>query len=299
MAAYADFVRLVIDFSAKNVKSVVIGIVLTPVFFYAISSIYGVTPKTHFEFLMGGNPYAERYRLISKHLNSVNNEVSDYERLSHERQLDLFKILDNNIQVENELASTLKIVNRNHDIVRALMEFGKFHSVLVVTEQDTEETQQALRNMYKGYLNILKGDNDITFIDKAYKLFKNVYDDLSNFPNPLREDVEVELLNFLTYCSFRKDYPDKAARYTTCANELLSRQSPDATTYRRKFYWIDLNTFMTAIVHIDSDKASTAFSKLRNSLNDDKFLKAKLLQHSSKVSGSDNKDLLLEYIREL
>ena len=152
--------------------------------------------------------------------------------------------------------------------------------------------------MYKGYLNILKGDDDIAFIDKAYKLFKNVYDDLSNFPNPLREDVEVELLNFLTYCSFRKSYPDEAARYTTRANELLSRQSPDATTYRRKFYWIDLNTFMNAIVHIDSDKASTAFRKLRNSLNEDKFLKAKLLQHSSRVSGS-KKNLLLEYIREL
>jgi intracellular sulfur oxidation DsrE/DsrF family protein len=55
---------------------------------------------------------------------------------------------------------------------------------------------------------------------------------------------------------------------------------------------------MNAIVHIDSDKASTAFRKLRNSLNDDKFLKAKLLQHSRGVTGP-KKDLLLEYIREL
>lgn len=298
MAIYHDFVKIVIDFSAKNVKSVVIGIVLTPVFFYALSSIYEVTPKTHFEFLTGGNPYIERYKLISEHLNNVNNEVSDYEKLSHERQLDLFKILGKNIQAENERASALKIVNRNQDIVRTLMEFGKFHSVLVDAEQDTEETQQALRNMYKGYLNILKGDNDINFIDKAYKSFKEVYDDLSKFPNPLRDDVEVELLNFLTYCSFRKNYPDEADRYTTRANALLSKQKFDATTYRRKFYWVDLNTFMNAIIHIDSDKASAAFRRLRDSLNDDNFLKAKLLQHSSKVFGS-NKDLLLQYIREL
>ena len=298
MATYHDIVKIVIDFSAKNVKSVVIGIVLTPVYFYAISSIYDVTPKMHFKFLSGGNPYEKRYKLISKHLSNVNNDISNYERLSHKRQLDLFKIMEKNIQAENERAIALKIVNRNQDIVRALMEFGKFHSVLVGAEQDTEETQQALRNMYKGYLNILKGDNDISFIDNAYISFKEVYNDLSMFPNPLRDDVEVELLNFLTYCSFRKNYPNEAVRYTTRANALLSKQEVDATTYRRKFYWVDLNTFMNAIKHIDSDKASAAFGRLRDKLNDDNFLKAKLLQHSGRLSGS-NKKLLLEYIRKL
>ena len=214
-----DIIKTIIELFSNNKKPLLFGVLLTPIFFYTLSGLFGVTPKMHLKFLSGDNPYIERYKLVSEHLNSINSEVSNYENLSHKRQLDLLSIVDVNIKNQEDLAKTYKMINRNQDIIRTLMEFGKFHSVLVDSEEYTKDSQKSLKNMYKAYLNILKGDNVDQFIDKAYSLFKTEYNNLENFPEPLRSDVKIEILNFLTYCSFRKGYPDEANRYSANAVE--------------------------------------------------------------------------------
>jgi len=300
MSAIAELAKLIVDYSSKNIKSVVIGLILTPVFFYSAGAIFGIDPKLHLDFLLGKDPYVERYKLVATHLDKVNREVDDFERASHEKQIALFQVLETNIKNESERAKALKTVNRNQDIVRALMEFGKYHSVLVSAEQSNSDTQKALRKLYTGYLNIVKADDNPAFVQDAYNNFKEVYDNIKVFPLPLRNEVKIELLNYLTYCSFRQKKPDELKAYSNEANNLLSDAAAgmDATRYRRKYYWVDLSQFMFAINQLKTGEADRSFAKLRDTLNDKPFLKAKLLQHSARLE-DDNKKFLMGYIRKL
>jgi hypothetical protein len=300
MSAISDLVNIIVDYASKNIKSVLIGVMLMPVFFYGVTAFYKVDPKMHLAFLTGKNLYLDKYQLVATHLDKVNKEVHEFEILSHKKQSGLFKVLETNISDDIERAKALKTINRNQDIVRALMAFGKYHSVLVSTEQSDSKTQEALRKLYTGYLNIVKADDDPAFVQKAFINFKDVYQEIGVFPMPLRNEIKIELLNYLTYLSFRQNNTSDFDLYSEVASGLLnSAENMDAIKYRRNYYWIDLSQFMIAINKLDTDKADKFFIKLRNKLNDSPFLKAKLLQHSSRLEIDDNKNFLKGYINRL
>jgi hypothetical protein len=302
MSAITDLVNIIVDYASKNIKSVVIGMMLMPVFFYGTTALYKVDPKMHLDFLTGESPYIDRYELVATHLDKVNKEVQEFEILSHKKQSGLFKVLETNISDDIERAKALKTINRNQDIVRALMAFGKYHSVLVSSEQSDSKTQESLRKLYTGYLNIVKADDNPAFVQKAFRNFKEVYQEIDVFPMPLKNEIKIELLNYLTYLSFRQKNTSDSNLYSEVASDLLNspeNKNMDAITYRRNYYWVDLSQFMIAINKLDAAKADEFFQKLRKRLSDSPFLKAKLLQHSSRLDIDENKIFLKDYINRL
>jgi hypothetical protein len=277
----------------------IFGILLAPAYFYAASWLFDVTPKDHLTFLQGKDPYEEKYKLLKQHLNEVNEKINAYERVSLKQQKVLFASMERNFVDEKERTKALQIVNRTQDIITKLMELGKFYSVLVKDGKQTEETQQALLLMYEGWLDVLKSEYDTRAISDAFKKYSEVYNTyLNDFPEALRRDIKIELLNVLTYCDFRRGYHESAKRYLAEAKTLLN-ESILPIEYRRKYYWIDFAVFIEAVSHLDSDKADIAFENLNKRLNDPRFLRAKLLQHKGMLTKQDQQVMVDSYLSDL
>ena len=277
----------------------IFGILLMPAYFYGTGWILGVTPKDHWKFLQGKDPYEERYILLQRHLNKVNNEINKYEKISLKRQKVLFSLLEHNVKDTKQRTEALKIVNRTQDIITKLMELGKFYAVLVKNGEQNEATQKALLLMYEGWLDILISDYQPSAIANAYNKYVQVYNEyLNDFPEVLRLDVKIELLNVLTYCEARRKYPERSRIYLAEAKGLLT-DSILPIDYRRKYYWINFAEFIDAVSHLDEPKASKAFKTLNERLNDPAFLRAKLIQHSGMISEPDQKVMVNNYLSKL
>jgi len=291
---FTDIIKFLIEIFKNNYKAALLVLLLTPVYFYAIGAIFGVNIKDHLEFLVENSYKAERDRLVSQ-LTEFNGKIDEYEIESHKKLIKLWH--DSNMgSTDSTYEEKLGIINRNQDVIRALLEFGKIYTSLVNANEHEDKTLKHLSHMYEALLYIIIHDDKS--IEDAFKLLKDINERISDFPEDIRDDVKIEVLRYLSYCAAKLDKKSDQEIFIQQALKLRDKKSWNVTEYRRKVYWVDLSNLVLLLNGAQFDKADQVFIQLRNNLGDPELLKIKLSQHKSLIK--DNfKSTWNEYIDRL
>lgn len=278
----------------NNYKTLLVGILLTPLFFYVIGAVFGIELKDHLRFLIEKSYEAERILLVSQ-LEEFNKMIDEYEIESYKKQKDIWSIMANELTGE-DYKKALGIVNRNHDIIRTLLEFGKIYTSLVKANAHSGDTHENLSEMYESMLYILIHDQ--RSLCKAFDKLDRVNKQIRDFPESIRDDVQIEVLRYLSYCSATLNKPYDQIAFYQQALRIKERQSPFAMDYRRKFFWLDLCRLVFFVNNTRFKEADDVFKELRDNLMDARFLKARLLQHEDLIR-EDVKGIWEDYIHWL
>lgn len=287
-------VRLFERIIKADYKSIIIGILLTPVFFFMIGGMFGVNAFDHLTFLINKHYEAEREKLVLQ-LDRFNKEIGEYEIKTHEKQVVLWKILDSRLS-GREHRKALQIANRNQDVIRALLELGKIYTSLVKTNNHTEDTHNYLSLLYEAILYILRDDDPA--ISDAFNKLIEINKHISEFPDEVKDDVQIEVLRYLSYCAHRLDKRADQEIFNAQALDLRKKNPRSSLEYRRKYYWVDLSQLASLVNEADFNQAKKVFRSLRNNLGNADLLKTKLLQHQDLIK-DQFKDEWKKYIASL
>ena len=286
-------ITFLITLFKRNFKTALLGVLLTPIFFYSIGAIFGVSIKDHITFLREQSYEAERNKLVEQ-LQVFNRKLDEYEIESHKKQQNLWSLLNSQFKGGGH-GELLGISNRNHDVIRALLEFGKIYTSLVNANAHSEKTHERLSEMYESILYIMIHDT-ISLI-KAFNLLSDVNRKIEQFPKAVRDDVQIEVLRYLSYCAAKLGKTTEQETLNSQALTVKSRFNAGPTEYRRKLYWIDLSRLTKHINLAEIEEAKSVFNTLRGNL-EHKFLKTKLIQHRGLIR-PQFLDIWNEYIGKL
>lgn len=277
----------------RNFKAALLGVLLTPIFFYSISAIFGVSIKDHLKFLGEQSYEAERNKLVEQ-LQAFNHKLDEYEIESHKKQQKLWLLLAGQLKGDS-YGEVLGISNRNQDVIRALLEFGKIYTSLVKANAHSEETHERLSEMYESILYIIT--HDTRSLIRAFDILSDVNRKIEQFPKAVRDDVQIEVLRYLSYCAAKLEKTTEQETLNSQALTVKSRFNAGSTEYRRKLYWIDLSRLTKHINLAEIEEAESVFNELRGNI-EHRFLKTKLIQHRGLIK-PQFLDMWDEYIGKL
>ena len=294
-----EILKFLRELFRKNYKAALLGLLLTPIFFYAISAIFGVNIKDHITYLVENSYEVERKKLVAQ-LEKINFEIDEAEIESHQKQIRLWSLLGSGLSGKR-YSEALGIANRNQDAIRALLEFGKIYTTLVRANAHTEDTHERLTEMYQSIIYIIKHD-DVS-LRNAYGTLSDVNMKISQFPEAVRDEVHVEVLRYLSYCSaILKKGTDQEAfnnQALIVKERMQAKSHANPTQYRRKLYWVDLSRLVSLVNAAEFDKANNVFLDLRDTLSDNRFLKTKLMQHKGIIEEQFRDEWEKDYIERL
>jgi hypothetical protein len=294
-----EIFRLGREVFQANYRAALLGFLLTPLYFYGIGTIFGVDIRDHWKFITSNYYQAEREK-ITQQLEQFNQKIDDYEIESNKKQEEIWQLLEKELIATKSNPNYPGIVhksNLNQDTIRALLEFGKIYTTLVKTNQHTPDTHRSLSDMYEAFLDILKDEKQS--YREAYDRLKSVNDHIEYFPEQIRDDVQIEVLRYLSFCAAKLKYTEQKD-FTAQAAKIMKKKERNAKEYRRKFYWIDLSNLVTDVNNADFKKADEDFEKLRSNLADRLFLKMKLREHEQLIEKEkEYRDKWTKYITEL
>jgi len=280
---FIETIKFLKEIFKNNYKTALVGLLLTPIFFYSIAAVFGVSIKDHLTYLVEKSYAAEREKLANQ-LAEINREIGETEIQSHEKQKILWKLLEKGL-AGSEHSEALGIANRNQDALRALLEFGKIYIALVEADAHTKNTHLLLTGMYRSLIYIIK--DSTTELEIAYDTLNEVNQKIGQFPDVIRDEVQIEVLRYLSYCSARlvrsSDHEVFNNQAQVVKKNMMKRSAASPAQYRRKFYWVDLSQLVSLFNSGHFKQAEEVFYTLRNSLSDTEFLKTKILQHEKLI----------------
>lgn len=321
-----DLIKL-FEFLKKHIFHLLISMLFIGVVFLLLVQYWkDIKIKDHLMYILDQN---ENYSLNigNDHLQYMLSTMEYCEELSYERLMDLWDIMEElstrNDQEETEVLheKIYKIANEDYSIIRMLMELDNIYCELAESDKGMKNTkeilvkkkqEEILKTFYTAYDLILQSKMDESLNDEvkqqklksAYMMFKKIYKNTEIFPENLRENIEIETLQFLTYCSFaltgkNKPLTKEKQKWNSFAKEIReNKKELKGSEYRRKYYWVDLSVFF-ANLSDDKDlkkekKANNAFNTMVRDIYDIKFLKSKFKQYQNKIGPKIN-----EYINRL
>lgn len=323
------------EFLKKHLFPLLISIGITILlFFFLIPYCKGIKRIDHWQYIVSGDENYSLNKVGEDHLQFMLSTMEYYEELSYEILMDLWDIMEK-LQPETDQEETeeskknqklykmiYKIANQDYAIIRMLMELDNIYCELAKSDKGRKNTrgilvkkkrEEILKTFYTAYDLILQFKMNERLDDRdrqqklktAYMQFKKIYQNTGIFPENLRENIEIETLQFLTYCSFALKDENKPSereqkKWNSYAKEIREgKKDLNGSEYRRKYYWVDLSAFF-ANLKDDGDikkakKAENAFNAMVRDIYDIKFLKSKFKQHQSRVE-DESRERLNEYI---
>lgn len=295
---FIETIKFLKEIFKNNYKTALVGLLLTPVFFYSIAAVFGVSIKDHLRYLVEKSYAAEREKLAHQ-LAKINEEIAETEIQSHEKQKTLWELLEKGLS-GSEHSDALGIANRNQDALRAFLEFGKIYTALVEADAHTKNTHLLLTGMYRSLIYIIK--DSTTELEIAFNTLNEVNQKIGQFPEVIREEVQIEVLRYLSYCSAKllksSDQEVFNNQAKVVKDRMLARSVATPAEYRRKFYWVDLSRLVRLFNSGQFKQADEVFLELRDNLGDVEFLKTKILQHE-KLIKKEFRDEWKKYIVKL
>lgn len=316
-------------------KSALLGAAFALTAVWGVAEMYGISFRELTTFII---EHQDQQLTLAKQLRDINDKVDDAEKSTHENHQEVMAIVQSIGSTEQQYADILQRSAENQDIVRALMEFGRIYASLVESGQHTPKTHQHLSSLYQALLDINADDPLDKFaaintdenrerarnrgesvcvqsvetkrspICKAKRRLVNIERSIDDFPTSARDDIEIEVLRYLSYCAARAGEINYQNIFTGKAEKIYQQklknlnQRMEPKLYRRKYYWIDYSQ-LVATVRTGGDnyetKAQVYFQRLReNLITESDFLRLKMVQHSSLV-GDESKQKYWKQLIEL
>lgn len=284
----------------SNYKSFILWLVVAIViYFIFITKVQKISRKEYLRFVMNNASYKEDQEIFKEHFGFLSDKIENYEKLSYEQHINLInKILTlfDKTSDKEAFSQILNIINRNHDIIRIVRNIRRFHSELINNGIHNKKTLNILNTLCEAYRLVLSDTGDLLMsnikknLEMAEKQFKIVFNDAKKLPNKLRDDIKLESLRYLTYCSLRLGEENSGIGDWLQAAEKLKEkiQDPAETSlrYQQKYFWISLANFIITIKKEDDNIYSEYHKYLSSFSKKDPncvYLKAKLLQHSKLI----------------
>ncbi len=266
-------------------------------YYILITKVVNIPRQDYFRFVLNNASYIEDQEIFNDHFDFLSNKIENYEKLSYEQQFNLIKTLLDKKTNKGEYSQILNITNRNQDIIRIVRNIRQFHNDLIKSGIYKIKTLNILNSLCEAYRLILSDTGDDLLpnvknnLESASELFQDILEEAVTLPSKLRNDIKLESLRYLTYCSLRLDEENsKIKEWLNTAKELenKSRQIYSEETSLRNhqnYFWISLVNVIIAIKEENSLPANVSTEYCKNlsclSENDQNcvYLKAKLLQH--------------------
>jgi len=310
-----QIIQNAIDLVSKNYKVAFVSAGITLSVLWGIVSAYGVSPKEITMFLIDRKGAVIE---VADQLDRINRKIDAAELESHKNQLRMLEIVQEKGN-HDDFNKILNYSSENQDIIRAQLEFGRMYATLVETNTGSQLVHKHLSNLYEALLEVTLDDpfnkelkvnsNDIrlkaksnrkslcryvseSHICKAKRLLEEVHMNISDFPDSIKQRVEIEAYRYLSYTSARVGNSNKQQIYTNMAENLLESKyegirTEDPKKYRRQFYWIDYSQMMAIIMMKDKEyeaESKEYFDRLKTGLvSDEGFLRLKLIQHEKLI----------------
>lgn len=275
----------------------ILGALATVILMIHLLKSMGLSFQDYSEFMAWRSDRIEQREEIVCQLEEFNIKIDLCENSSCDRQQELWSILEQDL-TNSHYQMALGIVNRNNDLIRAFLEFGKAYTSLVRVNAHSEEAHGNLAEMYESLVYIII--NDQFSIHKAYNKLFSVMHNIYHIPEQIRKDFQIEVLRYLSYCASKLGKIKEQLKYTYEAENIMNQMStpPTGTCYRRQFCWIHLSKLVFRVNEGDYQKAKSIFTTMRTRLNNNRFLKVKLIQHRGLI-GELHKDVWEYFINIL
>lgn len=311
------------EFLKENFMPLLISIgIIVLMFFFLVPICRGIRPVDHWMYIVNGDENYSLNRVRKDHLQFMLGSMESYEELSYECLMDLWdKMEEMQLETVQEGTGDLsklqkiymeisEITNLDYAIIRMLMELDNIYCDLLDSykgkmnkEEILKKSKQidVLKDFYTAYYYYLQyktkgdlgGEEPEVKLKSAYMLFKKIYKNIELFPEELRENLEIETLQFLTYCSFVLNRNNDISvreldKWNSYAQKVRMEENDlRGTVYRRKYYWVDLSVLFNNLSSSRDLKkernADNAFNALVRDIYDIKFLKSKFKQYECKV----------------
>lgn len=313
-----QLIEKLLEVVAKNYKVALASMLTTLALIGAILTMLNVNPVTLVKLIIEGQETSE---IVAGELKEINKKIDRAELESHQNQQKMLSIVQKN-EGSPDFKVMLNLSSENQDIIRAQLEFGRIYATLVETRTGTEEVHNHLGDLYQALLEVTLDnpyDKTLPFnserhralaqsrntslcklnwgtlpqphICRAKMLLTGVLKNISDFPDSVRKNVQIELYRYLSYCSARAMEINKQQTYTRLAANILkekgSIEQDDPKLYRRQYYWIDYSQMLSTVTRGGNnyqDEANRYFERLQKGLvSNDDFLKLKLVQHMGMI----------------
>jgi hypothetical protein len=301
-----------------NYKSFILCLIMSfTLYFLLIKNVAKISWQDYFSFVANNESYIEDQKIFAQYFDFLSIKIENYERLSYEQQINLIKELLNDLDVKinsSTLSQILNITNRNQDIIRVVRNIRKFHKELINNDIYKKKTLNILNALCEAYRLVLSdtGGELVPHIKMnlrtAEEQFKIVLKAAEKLPNKLRDDIKLESLRYLTYCSLRLEEKDSRINDWIKTAERLKEDriqsySEEASfRYYQNYFWIFLvnciNTIKENNSKQDQELEKTIehyYGGLSKDDPDHEYLKAKLLQHLQ-FFPLETRDKIYEYI---
>ena len=329
-----QILRELVESFKTDYSSALLGAAFALTAVWGVAQMYGISFREFTTFIVD---HQDQQSTLARHLMAINEKVDDAEESTHENHQEVMAIVQSIGSTEQQYTDILQRSAENQDIVRALMEFGRIYAALVESGQHTDKVHEHLSSLYQALLDInaddpldkfaainteenrerarKKGESVCTQretrrspICKAKRRLVNIERSIDDFPTSARDDIEIEVLRYLSYCAARAGEINYQNIFTGKAEKIYQQklknlnQRMEPKLYRRKYYWIDYSQ-LVATVRTGGDnyetKAQEYFQRLReNLITESDFLRLKMVQHSSLV-GDESKQKYWKQLIEL
>lgn len=280
-----------INFTNDNWKSAIIGLILSPVYFYVIGALFGVGFKGHIQFLVhqleGKDPLETYKEQLFEDLKQISKQEESYERYSREKAEKIWKFVITNTENQNN-SNITDLVNRNYDGIRALAKYREIHIYLLESNDMNDNLGEHLKSMYEGSKLVLRYRNKNDYWD-AYEIFNNeLLPNIDDFPltknkdgNSIRTIVHLELLRNISFLAATLDSPETQHDFTqqalTLAQTINKPYSP--VQYIRDYFWMDFSELVYFVNKGNKTRADKFFQRIESNLpGENVFLQTKMLQ---------------------
>lgn len=311
-----QLIEKLLEVVGKNYKVALASMFTTLALISTVLGLLSVNPVTLVKLIMEGQKTSE---IVAGELKEINKKIDRAELVSHQNQQKMLSIVQQNDKFP-DFKILLNLSSENQDIIRAQFEFGRIYATLVETRTGTEEVHNHLANLYQALLEVTLDnpydktrpfnhaeyrvtarERDVSLcklnwstlphICRAKTLLTDVLTNISDFPDSVRKNVQIELYRYLSYCSARAMETNNQRTYTRLAANILREKGnlgqEDPKVYRRQYYWIDYSQMLSVVAKGGDnyqDEANRYFKRLLEGLvSSDDFLKLKLVQHMGMI----------------
>jgi hypothetical protein len=320
----------ILDQFARNYKATLAGVALTLGLLWGLLQSFGITVPELWIFITQHRHVRDT---VAEQLMRINEKVENAEAASHYNHIAMLAIVQQMGGSGQLYRDILQTSAENHDFIRAFVELGRIYATLVKLGDHTDQTHDHLSSLYQALLEV-NADNPFdessrfnddgvrqaarasgeslceTFPDhaicRARDHLVSIEREIKHFPRSVRDDVEIEVLRYLSYCSARAEETNQQRIYTERAEEIYRAAEEDDRIddklYRRKYFWIHYSR-LVLIVGAGHDNYQAEsweyYNLLRRKLaTEQDFLLRKLLQHSNLITEPDKQVLWDSFIRQ-
>jgi len=317
-----------VDAISKNYKATLIGVALTLGSLWWLAQSFGFNTSDLTRIFI---EHKSERDTVAAQLGQINEKVDNAEAAAHDNHTRVLSIVQGMGGSDQSYQQILQMSAENQDLIRAFVEFGRIYASLVKLGEHTKQTHEHLSSLYQALLEVTADDplekaspfNDKEerraakaehrslcqkfqkhSICKARDHLISIEREITDFPRSVRDDVEIEVLRYLSYCSARAEESNQQRMYTERAEEIYRKANEadriDGKLYRRKYFWIHYSNLVFVVSQgLDNYEAEgwNYYNQLRKKLaTEHDFLLRKLLQHANLITDPDKKALWQSFI---